>query len=418
MRHSLRATLALGSLLAVACQDSSEPVAPSDAAPDLRTTVQQPVGDPNAIGRASVAGFGGFYLDASGVPTVRLTDPGQRAAAARALGPWLAAEGLDAAGLKVVAAQFTYAQLDAWFASASTAAMALPGAVFADLDEAGNRLRIGVENAAAAAGVRAALTARGVPSSAVVVEQTPSIRYMATLQSKIRPVQGGLQINFSQFLCSVGFNALKGTTRSFVTASHCTDKQGGVENTKYYQPLAPAFGGTSEVIATEVADPGYFKGGVCPAGRRCRYSDASRAAYSSGTTYALGKIEKTTGVNNNSITLASTSFTIGSIGNGVVGNTANKVGRTTGWTQGKIAATCVTTNVSGSSVTLLCQNFVNAKVGGGDSGSPVFLGSGSTLSTVALAGVLWGGNNTGTMFVYSPMSGVQRAGELGALTVR
>jgi hypothetical protein len=37
---------------------------------------------------------------------------------------------------------------------------------------------------------------------------------------------------------------------------------------------------------------------------------------------------------------------------------------------------------------------------------------------VALAGVLWGGNTAGTQFVYSPISNVQRSGELGALTVR
>jgi hypothetical protein len=290
--------------------------------------------------------------------------------------------------------------------------------VFADLDEGSNRLRIGVENASAASGVRTALRARGTPSAAVVIELTEPIRFAATLRSQIRPVQGGLQINFSQYLCSIGFNALVGSTRSFVTASHCTNRQGGVEGTKYYQPLSPTYGGTSGVIATEVADPAYFKGGACPAGRVCRYSDASRAAYSSGTSYALGKLEKTTGVNNGSLTLSGSSFAIGSVGDGVQGGTANKVGRTTGWSQGRITNTCVTTSVSGSNITLICQNFVSAKVGGGDSGSPVFLGSGSTLSTVPLAGVLWGGNQSGSSFVYSPMSKVQRSGELGALTVR
>jgi hypothetical protein len=401
--------------MVVACRDDSEPVAPSEAAPDLRAAPQQPSADPNSLGRA-VAGFGGFYLDAAGVPTAWLTDPRERGAAMRALAPWFAEQGLDPAQLKVLRGDFSYAQLDRWFEVASPETMAVPGAVFADLDEASNRLRFGVENASAATGVRATLSARGIPSSAVIVEQTEPVRYMATLRSKVRPVQGGLQINFGQFLCSIGFNALKGTTRSFVTASHCTNHQGGVEGTQYYQPLAPSFGGNSEVIATEVADPTYFKGGACPKGRVCRYSDASRAAYSSGTGYTLGAIEKTTGVNNGSLTIGG-SFSVGSTSNGVAGGKANKVGRTTGWTQGSISNTCVTTNVSGGHVTLLCQNFVNAKVGGGDSGSPVFLGSGSNLSTVALSGVLWGGNQSGTQFVYSPISNVQRSGELGALTV-
>src|SRR3712207_8410904 len=39
-----------------------------------------------------------------------------------------------------------------------------------------------------------------------------------------------------------------------------------------------------EVIATEVADPLYVKNGPgCPKGKKCRYSDASRARYSSTT---------------------------------------------------------------------------------------------------------------------------------------
>ena len=88
------------------------------------------------------------------------------------------------------------------------------------------------------------------------------------------------------------------------------------------------------------------------------------------------------------------------------------MGRTTGWSQGKITNTCVTTNVSGSNITLICQNFVKASVQAGDSGSPVFLGSGG--GSVTLAGVLWGGNSSGTSFVFSPISGIEK--ELGSLT--
>jgi hypothetical protein len=68
--------------------------------------------------------------------------------------------------------------------------------------------------------------------------------------------------------------------------------------------------------------------------------------------------------------------------------------------------------VSGTNITVLCQNWVNARVSGGDSGSPVFIGSGS--SSVKLAGILWGGNSSGTTFVYSPIGGIEQ--ELGSLT--
>jgi hypothetical protein len=76
-----------------------------------------------------------------------------------------------------------------------------------------------------------------------------------------------------------------------------------------------------------------------------------------------------------------------------------------------VAATCVTTNVSGSNITELCQDFVTATVGAGDSGSPVFAITGGT--SVRLLGILWGGSGTQT-FVFSPLSNIKA--ELGPLT--
>jgi hypothetical protein len=74
----------------------------------------------------------------------------------------------------------------------------------------------------------------------------------------------------------------------------------------------------------------------------------------------------------------------------------------------------VNVEVNGTNIVQLCQDLVSAKVKAGDSGSPVFKGS----SNVTLTGILWGGNlnqnGVGTIFVYSPMSGIER--ELGALT--
>ena len=39
-----------------------------------------------------------------------------------------------------------------------------------------------------------------------------------------------------------------------------------------------------------------------------------------------------------------------------------------------------------------------------------------TSTNVDLIGILWGGNNSGTLFVYSPIANVQQ--DLGPLTVR
>jgi hypothetical protein len=87
----------------------------------------------------------------------------------------------------------------------------------------------------------------------------------------------------------------------------------------------------------------------------------------------------------------------------------NKVGRTTGWTQGQVSGSCVDTGVSGSNIVLLCQDFADAGVGGGDSGSNVFVQTGG--DNVTLVGILWGSNAAGTLFVYSPYSAVRS--ELG-----
>lgn len=308
-------------------------------------------------------------------------------------------------------------QLPAWFARSSPVVLALAGTVFADHDEPNGRLVFGVESERAIPGVQNALTRLGIPRSAYAIEVTEPIRMAASLRDRWRPTQGGIQIHFGQFLCTMGFNADDGTERSFITNSHCTNTQGGVEGTEYFQPTSTV---DPTVIAVEVEDPTYFRGGVCPRGRKCRYSDAARALYSSSVSSTRGAIAKTSGPNNGSLEVTG-AFTITSQDNTTtnvqIGLTVNKVGRTTGWTQGNVTRTCVNTNVSGSNITQLCQTFVQdpngaVVVGGGDSGSNVFrITSGDN---VQLVGILWGGNSSGTLFVFSPLKQVRD--ELGAIT--
>jgi hypothetical protein len=303
-----------------------------------------------------------------------------------------------------------------WFAQAAPVVLGLPAVVFADHDETTNRLVFGVEHAMAMTGVRQALAALGIPASTYELRVVPAIHQVATLRDVWRPTRGGIQIHFGQYLCTMGFNADDGTERSFITNSHCTNRQGGTEGTTYYQPLSSVDG---TVIATEAEDPVYFRGGACPRGRKCRYSDASRARYSTSVASERGYIAKTTGANNGSLEVAGT-FTVTSQDNTTssfpIGLTVNKIGRTTGWTQGAVTATCVHTNVSGTNITQLCQTFVEnpgggTLVGGGDSGSNVFrIASGDN---VQLIGLLWGGSSDGSLFVFSPLKQVRD--ELGAI---
>jgi hypothetical protein len=404
-------SLAAGSVLLASCSDDiTRPNLPTDQLDRVGVAVQQgEPDDPVALAR-SVPGFGGFFVDEQGTPTIYLRDAAQRGAAERALTPWFSAQGRAPATMRVRKADFDWADLDRWFTQASVEALGIQGVVFADADEARNRVRIGVEHAAAAARVRGVLARLGIPASAVDVDVTQPIRQIATLRDPVRPVVAGVQINFPGFLCSLGFNASRSGIRGFVTASHCTSTQGGVEGTPYWQPLESV---RPIQVATETVDPTYPTGGSCPAGRNCRRSDAAFAKYINGTQNTLGRIARTSRINPNDRTIVG-SWTITSdapSSSFTIGLKVNKVGRTTGWSQGPVTGTCVNVNVSGTNITQLCQTIVSATVAGGDSGSDVFTITSGT--NVRLSGVLWGGSSDGKTFVFSPLANVK--GELGAL---
>jgi hypothetical protein len=416
LRNRIAVAALLGVVLAAAgCSDSSQPTVPSDQPddPSLRATRQGAGEHPNDLARG-VRGFGGFFFDAQGTPTMYLKDAAERGNAARAVAPFLQARGIDPSAVQVKRGEYAWTDLERWQQQAAVDALALPGTVFADADEAANRVKIGIERGKGAAGaVRATLARLGIPEAAVVIEETEPVQFALGLRDAVRPVVGGVQINFPGFLCTLGFNANDGTQRSFITNSHCTTTQGGVEGTPYWQPLQSS---SPTQIATEVEDPVYRRNiAGCPKGRRCRFSDASRAAYASGTTSTLGSIARTSAPNTaNNFEIVgdwriNAEARAGAI---VVGDIVNKVGRTTGWTRGAVTNTNVTTSVSGTNVAQIGQTFVAAGVGSGDSGSPVFIG-GTTGGNATLAGILWGGSGSSS-FVFSPISNIEQ--ELGALT--
>jgi hypothetical protein len=406
-RSALSARLALTGLvaLAAACSDLDQPTGPTADLPDPAFAAVQASerGEEMSSLARAVPGFGGLYLE-EGVPTVWLTNPAGRAAAEPAIRGFLRARGIDASTVRVRQGRHSWQELERWFARASDVAFADRNAVFVDLDEANNRVTVGVAGPAAAGRVRSALARAGASESAVAVIETEPIEYAATLRDRITPRVGGIQIHFGNYLCTLGFNARDGSQDSFITNSHCTNTQGGVENTVYYQPLS-SVDGTS--IGTEVEDPQYLRRITgCPNGRRCRRSDSARIRYNSGIAFTLGRIAQT---NLGSINITG-QYSITGEGSAVVGQTVNKVGRTGGRTQGPVTNTCVTTGVSGSNIVQICQTFVSAGVQSGDSGSPVFrIVSGTS---VTLVGILWGGS--GSSFVYSPLTNIEQ--ELGALT--
>jgi hypothetical protein len=398
-------------IILAACSDQNQPAAPAPDSPADLARAQGQGDNANALAR-SVPGFGGFFYDAQGRPTMYLTTPSARGDAERALTPYLQKHRLAAAGIQTRPAAHSWDQLERWHGRVAPAALAIRGAVYVDADEALNRITVGAERGAVGP-VRASLALLGLPASAVVVQEAAPVTFAVaprpkpgglSLQGRVRPIIGGIQINFPGFLCTLGFNISGG----FITNSHCTNVQGGVNSTPYWQPLKS----TDPVqIATEVADPVYVSGGTCPAGRRCRRSDSSRASYANGIAATIGRIAQTSRPGR-SLTITG-QWSITGEGVATVGLVVNKVGRTTGWSQGQVTNTCVDTNVSGSDITELCQSFVSATVGSGDSGSPVFaIGSGSYVS---LVGILRGGSGSSS-FVYSPIANIHQ--DLGSFAVR
>lgn len=387
--------LAFASALVVACDQATAPLSEPIAAavPAEQATAQAAVAE-------RVGSFGGVFLDETGRPTVYLTDLAEAPKARGVLTRFAEANGSSASDIRVVKATFRYRDLNGWYERTWPEVMDKAGTVFSDLDEAHNRILFGVENRGLATAVDAVMRAHGVPADAYAVEVTEPIYTAATLRDNVNPKVGGLQIHFGQYLCTLGFNVTLNGQSAFVTNSHCTNTQGGVEGTVYYQPTSTV---NPTSIATEVADPVYVRGGGpgCPKSKRCRVSDSSRAAYKAGVSVSLGGLATTSGSN---LTITGT-VNITSEATGTspvsVGGSVSKTGRTTGTSTGNVTNTCVNTSVSGSNIMQLCQTFVSATVGAGDSGSPVRSGS-------TLVGILWGGNGSGTQFVFSPLASIKQ----------
>ena len=291
----------------------------------------------------------------------------------------------------------------------------IQGVVFTDVDESLNSLKVGVERPDLIGVIEQKLIQQGIPRGAFIVEQAKPVVLASTLLDYMRPLQGGLQIAFQNnpsyyYQCTLGFNGIRTGINGFVVNSHCTYNQGGVDDTVYYQPTPFSV----NRIGIEITDPLYTASN-CPrgtGGKICRWSDSAYVQLDSNVNSDLGRIERPVSVNTYSLNIAG-SFNIVSEGSSLVGQTLNKVGRTTGWTQGQVTNTCVNTSVYGTNILLICQDFVSAGVGSGDSGSPVFSII-NTQNDVELRGILWGSSGS-TMFVYSPIANIERNDELGPI---
>lgn len=387
--------------------------------------------------------FGGAFLDENGDLNVYLTKFNAEAAVKTALedifGPEITRRDNSKSlrtkrqrqtkpgEIRVLHGQYGFTELFD-LRKRSLQALSVPGAVSLDIDETQNRIKIGVSDTKAAASVESVLLSQGVALDAVKIELVEPIHSLLSVRDPVFPPKGGIQIEFPVGTCTLGFNAFLGGVRGFVTNSHCTNVQGGVEGTVYNQPGGGAIG-------IERVDPiyrGSFWFWDCPWFRSCRFSDSAFAEYFPATPSSFARIARTTSyIGSLTIDDALPNFNIvGLAAQPLVGEEFDKVGRTTGWTFGRLVETCVDINPTlagrDTGLTLKCQDVVSAVGPGaislpGDSGSPVFvwLHEGQwENSNVLLAGILWGLTRVGrnNEFVFSRIGQIQRADELGPLT--
>ena len=386
-----------------------------------------------------VPAFGGMFVDEKSDTLYLYMVPGEGGDLARldrvitdVLGPNRPPEHK----LQALAAQYTFRQLKTWHDRLSPQVLALPGAVFTDIDDSKNRLEVGIETWALAGAVETVLAALDIPREVVNLEETPpvslpgipadqnplqtvdEVREGKTLRDEFRPLVGGLQIQIavtglaSSSTCTLGFLATREKILGLVTNDHCIQEhnQRHLDLNMFYQPTID----DKYKVGNGSVDPDYFKkeqNPDCPENRFCRFSDSAFATLTDKATDPVGYVAKpASGLDWD----GTTKFRIVGTVKPVKDMSVTRVSSQSGIDTGSVSNPCRNLNTKDSKgrdtgVTLLCQVSVGwtVKVVPGDSGSPVFT-TNKENNDVMLLGLLWG--DTGV----SPVDQIKITGtELG-----
>jgi hypothetical protein len=122
-----------------------------------------------------VPGFGGMFVDSDGRLAIYLLDPVRLPDARSAITAVFGTSRIPAAGVRAARGQYTVSQLKVWTERAS-ALLKMAGVILVDLDEAKNRVTIGVEDSSRTRPVEQALSSMKVPREAVLIQVTDPIR--------------------------------------------------------------------------------------------------------------------------------------------------------------------------------------------------------------------------------------------------
>ncbi len=387
---------------------------------------------------ARAPGFGGMYINEQDELVLVLTRDANVAVARAAVSTVLGGmPGKEGAAIRTVSGTYEINELRTWRRLYERSGD-YSKIVLSDLDERQNRIVFGVLDMSSASAIKASLIGLGIPVEAVIVKHTSLPIKLTTLQDSVLPIIGGLQFwsripNQQSKPCSTGFNAKltgDGSNLYMITNAHCTLTFAAVDGDSLYAPSYIPF--WRQALGHETTDPAFSAIPGCPSGRVCRMADAAAFRYTNSASGTLGDLARTLfyTIHSSGITLVRDSNMVlsGPVRDSLLlsGQWIQKVGRTTGWSHGRIDQTCFTaTAFTGKD--LLCQyNAWNANavspdslfVNAGDSGSPAFITNNHqeySEGVYWLAGLLWGSSYSATpgdpygkrTFFFSPISGVK-----------
>lgn len=444
-------------------------VTPSEIAAPPNVEAEQTLDDLFEAVARQVPEFGGMFLSSDQQTLqVYLTNitPDKEAAVQRerAIVAVFGASVIPEGGIRPLQGQYRFLQLREWYSQMVGPILSTPGVTATDISEAVNRLGIGIEKKENEPQIVEVLKRLNIPREAVAIEVTGPIQLLHpgidtgqllhTVRDRFSPRQGGYIIR--RLFCNqvgigiagsgtLGFNAkslsTSGNVRGFVTNSHNTAAWWNLDTNLVFPPagIIQASGYyPSELVGQETIDPQGFRGFPCPTGKICRYSDSAFITYNTGVASTPGTIARTINI---TTSILSPILTVDYVDPEMFGISAppsmpylvglqlNKVGSTTGWTQGTIQMTdaifpvpsdnlllinCPNNNTDPTlappDAILLSQyvvwNPVNDVVNGGDSGSPVFRISNAQTKQVELYGILWGSySGSHKYFIFSPIGG-------------
>ena len=344
--------------------------------------------------------FGGFYVDSTNPSVVvqvwltgdRATEDAERRVLAEINRLW----GRDFSATAAHQADYTIGQLKRWFDAVVSDTGESIQAV--DLDESANRLALygSDSEAATVAAIKDHASGLGVPAEAISVKQVgadlepptpdpiPGARRSADATEQavpigaqrvnraLNPFVGGAEIKGGGVACTatmtVAFENEDGDNESgFLTGDHC----GGVSTT--WQAYGTGSTGDRKLGVTARTATGPNRN-IDIAYVKWDGPDGVNL----GVGFIARPVEKNTAKKGATKTQLSLDpdhpyFEVAGIRRPVFGEVVHKVGRSSGWTSGKIRGTCVAQVFIGDPAQSVCSaDWFSMHIMAGDSGSPVF----------------------------------------------